>query len=140
MVASFFDDKRARRARIELTYRLQQLAHQRDKVEHFFASLLIVVVVYAALWRHRTCRRLGAGLLVGAFFGLAKEAADATSLWPWCPPCMADGDDMLADGLGLLAAVLLLGSWICSSAVVRYSMGYRIVGFAPAQAESVEDV
>lgn len=136
---SFFQDKRAHRARIELTYRLERLARQQDKVEHFLASLLIVVFVHAILWRQKVCRRLITGLVVGAFFGLAKEAADASGLWPWCPPCAADDDDMLADGMGLLASVALLGMWHFCIAVVRRSKGYRSVGLAPV-AESVVDV
>lgn len=144
-ISSYFQAKRAHRERIEISYRLQQLAHQQDKVEHFLASLLIVLVVYAVLvyavlWRQqKPCLRLCTGLVVGAFFGLAKEAADAAGVWPWCPPCVADGEDMLADGIGLLAGAVLVGMWNLCIAVVRRSMGYRSVRFAQ-EAEIMADV
>mgnify|MGYP003686155667 CR=1 FL=1 len=130
-IVALFHDKRSHRERIYSTYQLQELAHERDKVEHFLASVVIVIFVYAVMWRRHAGLRLVAGTLVAAFLGCMKEAGDSLSLWPWCPPCAADAEDLIADGLGVLAAVILLLSWNLCAVALRRSTGYRTLRSPP---------
>jgi len=138
-IAAMFTDQRAHREQIYASYRLQELTHQRDKYQHFAACLLIVLGVYGALWKWKQpfAMRLIAGIVTGGVVGLGKESLDALGAWPWCPPCVADGEDIVADAFGIMAAVLLLvGCFLCSCAAQR-SLGYRAVRSA-ADAEMSE--
>ena len=133
--AATFASKRAHRAGI---YAMYQLSHQADKVEHFLASLAVVIAVFALLWRQRVALRVLAGIAASMTLGLAKEVADGTGLWPWCPPCVADWDDALADALGIVAACVLLLGWVLCMLAVRRALGYRAIG--PAAVSPVSEV
>ena len=84
-----------------------------DKLWHFVACTGIVLLTYALLAALRRSHRAALALLAGAGAGAAKEAGDAAGAWPWCARtgCSASWRDAAADGLGLLAAAMLLGVW-----------------------------
>ncbi|BBN15800.1 putative lipoprotein [Marchantia polymorpha subsp. ruderalis] len=75
-----------------------------DKVEHFASCFLITAVVVHLAGRTRLRKwRIMVGALVGLVAGAAKEAGDATGIWPSAGASVKDG---VADMIGVAAAVL----------------------------------
>ena len=86
-----------------------------DKLYHLLACAAITLATFSALYavprlRRRARPRVALSALSGAGAGVAKEIGDSVNLWPFCP-CGASGRDLVADGVGVAAALALLLLW-----------------------------
>ena len=112
-----------------------------DKLEHVVACFAITIMIHMACahvnpYSIRMLYAMGGGALAG----IAKEVGDAVRAWPWCRArrCSASGRDLVADVVGILAALVGIGLFSCCAHLGRMGRGYKTVPRALAEDDLAE--